>query len=99
MRELIRHHAKLGVDQIKLSMSGEAVSIFGLESSNPNSYVKSRSQSCGLQRSVSSRTKKQLHVLTKVGSSSTTFHFGRLIQTKHIAMVCGCAHMLELVIL
>ncbi|KAL2421292.1 hypothetical protein ABEF95_008172 [Exophiala dermatitidis] len=25
MRELIRHHAKLGVDQIKLSMSGEAI--------------------------------------------------------------------------
>jgi hypothetical protein len=26
MREVIRHHAKLGVDQIKLSMSGEEVS-------------------------------------------------------------------------
>jgi hypothetical protein len=25
MREVIRHHAKLGVDQIKLSMSGEEV--------------------------------------------------------------------------
>ena len=25
MRELIRHHAKLSVDQIKLSMSGEAI--------------------------------------------------------------------------
>lgn len=27
MREVIRHHVDLGVDQIKLSMSGEAVSI------------------------------------------------------------------------
>lgn len=25
MREVIRHHVKLGVDQIKLSMSGEAI--------------------------------------------------------------------------
>lgn len=27
MREVIRHHADLGVDQIKLSMSGEEVNI------------------------------------------------------------------------
>jgi hypothetical protein len=28
MREVIRHHVNLGVDQIKLSMSGEEVSYF-----------------------------------------------------------------------
>jgi hypothetical protein len=27
MREVIRHHANIGVDQIKLSMSGEEASI------------------------------------------------------------------------
>lgn len=31
MREVIRHHIDLGVDQIKLSMSGEEVSFAALE--------------------------------------------------------------------
>lgn len=67
MREIIRHHAKLGVDQIKLSMSGEAVSIFGNDRRRCIliSFL-SRSQKTSQQRIVITLTKKQLRVWMKV---------------------------------
>lgn len=39
MREVIRHHINIGVDQIKLSMSGEEVC------SMPNTFIPTRSAS------------------------------------------------------
>lgn len=65
MREVIRHHIDLGVDQIKLSMSGEEV-----RDSKPTLDAlltfAFRSQKPGLRRTVTSPMKKQQPVRTRL---------------------------------
>lgn len=63
MREVIRHHAKLGVDQIKLSMSGEEVNF-----TSPSDYIiliAIRFWRLALLKNASSMKSKQLHALMR----------------------------------
>lgn len=75
MREVINHHIKLGVDQIKLSMSGEEASYTSHTHANKyffNSF-RSRLQKLDLPKIVISRTRRQLPVLRKPTNKVAVF--------------------------
>jgi hypothetical protein len=68
MREVIRHHIDLGVDQIKLSMSGEEVIFplfYDLKIPLANRQLISRSPRFEAHKTVISQTKKQQLVSMK----------------------------------
>jgi len=64
MREVIRRHADIGADQIKLSMSGEEVKTSQPRFRFPANIT--RSQKFGQPRTATSLTRKQLRVSMKL---------------------------------
>jgi hypothetical protein len=83
MREVIQRHAKMGVDNVKLSMSGEEVSCDSMLTITPSAELTmlARSPRFVPLRIVISPMKRQL-----------------LVSTKRINMVFVSVHMPELVI-
>jgi hypothetical protein len=80
MREVIQHHAKLGVDNIKLSMSGEEVCEMKISMHDGNfNLTSSRSPRFVLPRIATLPTRKLLHA-----------------STRHTSTAKGCVHMPEL---
>jgi septum formation topological specificity factor MinE len=65
MRQVIRHHVNIGVDQVKLSMSGEEVSITSSVPSWLNVLMLSRSLKSAQLRIVTFPMRRRRHVSKK----------------------------------
>ena len=77
MREVIRHHVRLGVDNIKLSMSGEEVRQIVTPWKAVCLNHNFRSQSFDPHKTAFSQKKRQQHVQTKLTSTANAYALTR----------------------